>query len=268
LGKENPPQQVEMDGTRWILEEVFKHDSWAATAVYSAGKAKAVVKFNRRAAVFLLPMGWLGRWLAARERRAYAMLDGNPGIPAPCGPVWTEDEVLQNAFAHLYIDGHPLARHEQPGDEFFNRLEALVRSIHTLKMAYLDLNKRENVIVTEAGTPALVDFQIHFCAPDWMGRLAPGRWLLRQLQDSDLYHLRKLRLFHTLGPDAPTSLPVPWSSHLWRILYVHPVQWLRRRLLVVLGIRSGLGHAISERDPEKAVRLESAAKNSRRTGGE
>jgi len=247
-----------MDGCRWSLEEVFKHDSWAATALYAAGEARAVVKFNRRAGLYFLPMAWLGRWLAARERRAYGVLGGNPGIPAACGPVSAGGRVLPHAFAHRYVDGHPLARHERPGGEFFDRLEAIVRSIHACDMAYLDLNKRENVLVTDRGAPALVDFQIHFHPPGWLTRHGAGRRLLRLLQDSDLYHIRKLRLFHTLGPDATAGLPVPWPSRVWRVLYVHPVQWLRRRLLVVLGIRSGRGHAISERDPEKAVRLERA----------
>lgn len=58
-----------------------------------------------------------------------------------------------------------------------------------------------------------------------------------------------------MGRDAMPGIRVPWPSRFWRFFYVHPVQWLRRRLLVALGIRKGEGLAISEREPEKAVRL-------------
>ena len=255
LGKAEPPPVVQAGDRTWALWEVFKHDSWAATALYGASDTAIVVKFNRQAPIFLIPMSWLGRWLAAREAWAYERMAGVPGVPPACGPVQVDGRVLPTAFAHQYVEGHPLAKDERPGQLFFEEMESLVRAMHARGMAYLDLNKRENVIVTDDGKPLLVDFQIHFSPPIGLAGLPAVRQVLHHLQESDRYHLLKLRTFHTLGPDAMHGIPVLWSSRLWRFLYVHPVQWLRRRLLVALGIRTGEGLAVSEKTPEKAVRL-------------
>lgn len=255
LGRKNPPEEVNVDGQSWMLLEIFKHDSWAATALYGTAQQKIVVKFNRNHPVFGLPMWWLGHWLASRESKAYTVLAGLPGLPAPCGPVCFRGRKCPNAFAHQYLEGHPLAKAERPGTNFFGELEALLLAMHARGLAYMDLNKRENVIVTEHGTPALVDFQIYFKALPWASNWPCMRWLTHHLQAGDLYHLEKLRTYHTLGPEAVAKVPVPRASKLWRMLYVHPVQWLRRRLFVALRIRSGEGLAVSELEPEKAVRL-------------
>jgi hypothetical protein len=252
---------IETGGCKWKLREIFKHDSWAATALYEADQKLSVVKFNRKHPILLLPMGWLGRWLASREARAYSLLAGVRGIPASCGDVFVNGHRWPTSFAHQYIPGHPLAKDEKPGTSFFDELEALVCAMHDRDLAYVDLNKRENVIVSDEGMPVLVDFQIHFAPSNKIRKWPAVRWLIRHLQAADLYHLQKLRVYHTDCPEAASQLPVPWSSKIWRVIYVHPVQWLRRRLLILLRIRTGDGLACSEVEPEKAVRLAKAAKN-------
>lgn len=259
LGRQDPPPVVQVDAHAYELEEILKHDSWAATALYRRAQEKIVVKFNRRQPVFFVPMTWLGRWLCRREDRAFRLLANVPGIPPCSGSVRVNGKSLLTAFAHYYIEGHPLGMEERPGERFFKQLEEMVLTIHRRGMAYADLNKRENIIVTESGAPLLVDFQIHFAPSRRMMRFPPVRWLLHQLQAADLYHLRKHLLWHRpdlIPPEARDLRPFrPFATRLWRIIYVAPVQFFRRRLLVRLRIRSGKGLAFSEVEPEKAVRL-------------
>ncbi len=251
LGGNEPPAEVEAGGRMWKLSEIFKHDSWAATALYGTDQEAIVVKFNRHHPIYGFPMGWL----AARETRAYTLLAGLTGIPESCGEVLVRGHRWSNAFAHHYIPGHPLAKGERPGPGFFDELEALLHDMHARGLAYMDLNKRENVIVSDDGSPVLVDFQIHIGTGKRYQKAPALGWLIRQLQAGDLYHFNKLKLYHTISPEAAARLPIPWPSKLWRVIYVHPVQWLRRRLLVALKVRTGEGLALSELEPEKAVRL-------------
>lgn len=259
LGRREPPSIIEVDGERIELVEVFKHDSWAATALYRGPHGKMVVKFNRQQPLFFVPAGWIGRWLGRREVRAYRLLHDVPGIPSDAGEVRVEGRRWNSAAAHRYIEGHPLRKDEQPDDGFFPRLEEMVREMHRRGLAYVDLNKRENILVAEDGSPVLVDFQIHFAPPRWAAWLPPARWLLREFQAGDLYHLRKHILSQRPDLVPPDERDLrrfqPASGRIWRMLYVGPAQFLRRRLLVWLRVRDGQGLATSELAPEKAVRL-------------
>jgi hypothetical protein len=259
LGHEEPPRVITINGEEHELVEVFKHDSWAATALYRGPRAMIVAKFNRQQPLFFVPMKWLGRWLARREARAWRFLCGVAGVPSDAGAVWAVGRCWRSAIAHPYIDGHPLHIDEKPANNFFSRLGEMLRAMHERGLAYVDLNKRENIIVSNDGAPALVDFQLHFAPPRWALRLPPVRWLFRELQAGDLYHLHKHIAWH-----RPDLLPVserdwsrlqPRSGRIWRALYVRPMQVFRRRLLVWLRIRDGAGLAVSELDPEKAARL-------------
>jgi hypothetical protein len=259
LGRSEPPQTLEAGGVRCELLEIFKHDSWAATALYGGVRGKITVKFNRRQPFLFVPMGWLGRWLGRREARAYQLLAGLPGIPASSGEVRVDGRWWPSAFAHEYLEGHPLHCDEKPGDEFFKQLGEMIGEMHRRGLAYVDLNKRENIIVTDGGTPVLVDFQIHFAPPRRLAWLPPFNWLLRGFMNGDLYHLRKHVLRHRpdLVPPGEHDLSrfQPLPVRIWRMIYVAPVQFLRRRFLVWLRVRDGKGLALSEIAPEKAVRL-------------
>ena len=75
LGHQEPPVSVWVNNVEFKLYEVFKHDSWAATASYNAEDGSGLVcKFNRTAPIGLIPMKWLGRWLASRENWFYDTL--------------------------------------------------------------------------------------------------------------------------------------------------------------------------------------------------
>ncbi len=249
---------IEAGGARFDLVEVFKHDSWAATALYKNPRGKIVVKFNRRQPLLFVPMGWLGRWLARREARAMELLRGVECVPADAGEVRVAGRRVASAVAHVFVEGHPLHIDERTKDDFFSRLDGTVKAMHRLDMAYVDGNKRENIIVTDAGSPLLVDFQIHFRAPRALAWLPPVRWLLHELQAGDLYHLQKHVRWHRpdlVPPDAPNLEELrPRGARLWRGFYT-PLMAVRRRLLVWLRIRSSSGLAVDELDPEKAARI-------------
>jgi len=202
LGQKDPPRQLEVGGQPCELQEIFKHDSWAATARYRGPSGSFVIKFNRSQPILLIPMAWLGCCLARREARAYQMLAGLEGVPPAAGKVSRDRRILRTAVAHEYIEGHPLAMDERPGKAFFDELETLVAAIHAKGMAYVDLNKRENIIVTEQSRPLLVDYQIHFAVCRWMAWIPPVRWLLHELPSGRPLSFTKAPPVASAGPGA------------------------------------------------------------------
>ncbi|MCO6454216.1 MAG: hypothetical protein J5I93_02770 [Pirellulaceae bacterium] len=260
LGRREAPARIEVQGETFDQVELLKHDSWAATALYANSGRRIICKFNRQQAIFGLPMAWLGYWLAAREADRLRLLADVPLVPDGCGPVTVGGVEQRHAVAHDYIAGRPLRPSEDQPAEFFDSLRKLLGVMHQRGLAYVDLHKAENVIVGDDGKPYLIDFQISFRLPGgWLGRLPLVRPLFRVLAESDLYHLAK----HEQGrrrwapPDGTgqNRLPRPWWITAHRCVAA-PLREARRRLLVALGIRRGLGRSNTEFAPEAAVRMQ------------
>jgi hypothetical protein len=104
---------------------------------------------------------FLARRLLARERRALGVLEGlgrvpslveSGPFPAPAHP----NRVLHRSW----LTGVPLYAAEVLPEDFFERLEDLVRAVHGCGVCHNDLHKEGNVIVGPAGEPGLVDFQL------------------------------------------------------------------------------------------------------------
>jgi hypothetical protein len=256
LGAADAPAEVVVDGNRYRQIELFKHDSWAATALYAGSAGRIVCKFNRVQSVCGLPMKWLGRRLAEREHRALSRLAGLPQVPTPLGAVYANGRRLRNAVARAFIAGHPLGKNEHVDRDFFPALQAALRSMHRRGIAYVDLHKRENIIVGDDGRPYLVDFQISFDATHPRLNWVPG-FVFDQLCIGDLYHLAK-HVRHARGSAATYEpLEIPAWLRLHRLVAV-PFRQLRRRLLVARGIRTGRGAVASEVFAEDAVRRETS----------
>ncbi|HMP80561.1 MAG TPA: hypothetical protein PKD54_13990 [Pirellulaceae bacterium] len=261
LGNHEPPTEVEINAATYRWERTIKHDSWAATAIYVAadpslnallqnGAHRIVCKFNRVQPLGFLPCRWLGRWLAKREARMYARLEGIPGIVRAYDQISAAGQKLPHAVAHDYIAGHPLRWQDQPDPSFFVTLHRILQSIHERQVAYVDLNKWENVIVDEAGEPHLIDFQISLYLP----LVWPLSSILRVLQCSDLYHLSKHA--HRICPqsfDPDHFGRRPWWIRLHRKI-AEPFRAARRWLLVRLGVRDKHGKPQSEAFVEEGLR--------------
>lgn len=212
-----------------MLRHIFKNDFFAITALYNGECGKVILKIHRRAPFSFFPLRWLGRWLAARELAAFDRLrdvDGIPHVLGRYGPT---------GIVRDYIEGHPLARGQHVRDDFHTRLRSLIDTIHRRGMAYVDLEKCENVLVGDDGQPYLFDFQISWYLPArWGGELWPARGLRRWFQKGDLYHLGKLH--RRTRPDQLTAQEriatyrKPWHIHVHRI-FTWPLTRCRRLVL-------------------------------------
>lgn len=260
LGHAEPPTEVTCNGRVYHLERILKHDSWAATGVYT-GQGRIAVKFNRIQPIALLPMNWLGNWLARRETWMMKALADLPNVPRWSGDVCVAGKVVKHAVAHDWIVGHPLRPGEKVRPDFFPTLQRLLAEVHRRGIAYVDLHKRENILVGDDGQPHLIDFQISMALPDiWVTDNAVTQAMLRVLQQSDDYHLSKHVAHHGEGDPVATEAELartrPWWIRLHRF-FAMPLRTLRRGLLVRMRVRTGTGMASSEVFPEDAVQAES-----------
>ncbi len=208
---------MEIDGHPYSYVRGFKHDFFAATGLYGGPDGQIVLKIGRRVSLFGIPMAWTGRFLARREAAAFRLLADLEAVPRFVG-MWGGG----GAMAHEFVPGHVLRKGERVPDDFFSRLRDAIRVMHARDMAYVDLEKCENVLVGDDGRPYLFDFQIAFRLPPWARRLPPARWLLRRFQQGDLYHLTKLQ--RRTRPDQLS--PEVLAASYRRPFYIHVHRWL------------------------------------------
>src|SRR5262245_19999189 len=119
LGRDDPPAELCVAEHMFRLERVFKHDFFAATALYARDTEKIIVKFGRQASAFGLPLNWIGRRLVEHEARLYALTQSIPGVPRFLGTL------RSSALIHEFVEGAPLSRHAAVDDAFFPRLAAI-----------------------------------------------------------------------------------------------------------------------------------------------
>jgi hypothetical protein len=228
---------VTSGGRTYLHVETFKHDFFAATGLYRGPDGLAVLKLGRQTDFLSIPAAWLGRLLTRREVRMYELAQGLPGVPRLLGTVGDA------GFLHEFIPGRALRRDDRVSDSFFGELFAMVGELHARHMAYVDLNKRENILLGDDGRPHLIDFQIalHLPPTGWR-RLWPVRWLLRRFQHADRYHCLKHK--RKLRPDLLTQderqsvaqVSIWIRLHRW---LTRPLRDLRRRTLRRLGRAAG-----------------------------
>lgn len=223
------PASVTCGGREFTLVSTFKHDFFAATGLYRDAQGLAVLKLNRANDLCGLPLRWIGRFLGQREARLYRIAAGLPGVPTLIGTVG------DTGFMHTYVAGRPLERREWVPDRFFPELRTLLAALHARHVAYVDLNKRENVLVGDDGRPYLIDFQISLHMPPvgWRG-LRPMRWLLARFQRADIYHYLKHK--RRSRPDllTPDDERILGRLSIWIRLHrwlARPLTHLRRRAL-------------------------------------
>lgn len=239
LGRKPLPDVIEVDGNAFTLRQVFKNDFFAVTALYSGDSGRVLLKVGRQASFLGIPLGWVGRFLAAREEAAFTMLADVEGIPAYLGR-WGRTGIVRE-----FVEGHTLVKGEPVPDDFHACLRALVETIHSRKMAYVDLEKCDNVLLGDDGKPHLFDFQIAwFLSARCGGELWPMRRLRRWFQNGDRYHLVKLQ--RRTRPDQlsdeqlAASYRKPWYVRVHRFL-TWPFTYVRRAILQRVDPRRGPG---------------------------
>lgn len=250
LGRADMPAEIELPSGRYRHLRTFKHDFFAATGLYDGPEGRAVLKLGRSQSLLGIPMGWLGEWAADHEADLYRLAEGVPGIPKCLG------RIGRTGFVHAFIEGHPLQRHEHVGDDFFPMLSRMLDELHGRGMAYVDLEKRENILVGADGRPWLIDFQISYPGPaldrQIDRRRGPGRlhrfiprglrqYLLARLQQADRYHLLKHQRRHR--PDLLTEEELARSYAVGATIRLHrkltrPFTLMRRQTLKILTGRS------------------------------
>jgi hypothetical protein len=259
LGEDEPPQSVTVGGEEYLFTTGFKHDSWAATALYTGPGGRAItVKLNRQQPALGIPLKWLGRRLAAREATFLRQLAHVELVPDELGPVYAGGKLLDNACARVFVEGDAFRAGMKVGLPFFTDLREVLDKIHAAGIAYVDLHKRENIIIDRQGRPHLIDFQVSLgTGKRWPrnGRLT--RFVVRKLQEMDDYHYRKH--YVRCLPELLTKEERELYSRPPALIRAHrkiavPLRSLRRRLLVALKIRGAGGQAESELEPEDAFR--------------
>ena len=238
-GCDFPPKQIELAGNTYIPEKVFKHDFFAATALYAVkdpvpvaqkqNPEKIVLKMARIQHFLGLPSKWLGQALCDHEVDKLRRLDHIEPVP----------HVLtrygKTGFIYKYIEGQSLSEQKEIPGDFFDRLLELLSGIHQSNIVYLDMNKRGNIIVGPEGKPYLIDFQIslHLCDRFALSKKLTA-YIRNILQGSDIYHLfkHKRKLFPDLlrpHEHALSRCSSPWIK-IHRLIAT-PIRKLRRRLL-------------------------------------
>jgi hypothetical protein len=229
LGREEPPAEIELASGRYTIERIFKHDFFAMTALYRGESGRVVLKMGRVASIFGLPLSWIGRLHVWHESRIFEQLQHLDVVPEFTG------RHGKYGLTHAFIEGQDLQKGMEVPDDFFGLLWAGLSEIHALDMAFVDLEKLENVLAGTDGRPYLFDFQISWSWPRrWGGDLWPLSWIRKRLQIADRYHY--LKLHRRVRPDLmdPTDFRASSVRPFYVRLYTgmtRPLTMIRRRLL-------------------------------------
>lgn len=154
--------------------KLLKKDIFGANRIVETATGLIV---RRDASEAAIAVRWLARHLLAREARALLALAGTMGVPRLVS-------VSANMLEREYIAGVPM-QHGQPRHiSYFHNAASILRTLHRLGVVHNDLAKEPNLLVTEDGKPAIIDFQLAWCVR------SRGR-LFRVLAREDIRHLLK-----------------------------------------------------------------------------
>jgi len=239
------PDSITLNHHRYDLSKIFKHDFFAATALYELNPnsapntpdqnstpeypQKIVLKQNRCKPFFAFPLVWVGSFLTNREIDNLKTLTSIPNLPKFLS------RFAKTGYIYKYIPGRTLDEKPQIPDAFFSDLIALTKKIHKTRLVYLDMNKKGNIILAPDKKPHLIDFQVSIRIPEklfFSKKLADN--LLKTLARADLYHIYKHK--RRLAPHIITDAQKKYSRKLSPLIQAHrlianPLRKLRRSFL-------------------------------------
>ena len=177
--------------------EVFRHGGGSRPDVLliNFGEGRAVLKDHNACDPFFARV--LGPVLAWREARALRRLDSVSAVPSLLARPDARSLLLE------YLPGQPLHRTSATVDwqRFFERLEQLVKEIHSHGVAHCDLRSPGNTLVAADESPVVVDFVAAVLkgAP-WN---VPARWVYKRFAQADEEAIAKLK--HHVAPELLTA---------------------------------------------------------------
>ncbi|MFO1408351.1 MAG: hypothetical protein U1F08_12595 [Steroidobacteraceae bacterium] len=173
---------------------------WANAVLYRyerEGQSWVVKDFSSRA---FLVRNVIGRLLVRREFGWLRRVDGLPGAPAGAF------RIDAHALAYRYVPGTSLRLTAAAAlsPEFFPALERDLGALHErARVVHLDLRNAHNILVTDDGQPALLDFQ-SCVSTRWLpSRL---RRFLERIDRAAIYKHWARKSPATLGPDRTAAL--------------------------------------------------------------
>lgn len=205
-------------GLSLLKKELLKKDLFGEVWIAGERDKLAVLRDAQPARWWL---AWLARGLLRREAKALAALPDINGIPRL---LRHDSQTLLRSF----LPGTAMHVGRPQNAAYFRDAARLLRQIHTAGVAHNDLAKEANILLSEDGAPAFVDFQLACCSA------RRGR-LFRIAAREDIRHLLKHK--RTYRPDLLTTrelaiLDSPSSlSRAWMTLVKPVYLFVTRRLL-------------------------------------
>lgn len=138
----------------WAQIRVLKADLFGRVEqVHLSERGPQILAVRRDIAAARWWVRWLARSLAKREQKALEVLRGVEAVPRALG---------QDGEASLrsWLDGEPMQVAKPVSIEYFAQARKLLAQLHRHGVTHNDLAKEPNWLVTPAGDPALIDFQL------------------------------------------------------------------------------------------------------------
>ncbi len=229
LGCAELPEQVFVGKELFELRKIYKHSFAVAVGLYEKNEDRVIVKLHRQKHFFGIPLKWIGEFMARYESAVLKHCSGIKGVPQ------YRESALTTAVAHDYIPGDSLSSENNVNLRFFENLFHLLDRIHERGVAYVDMEKAENILKGTDELPYFFDFQLAFFWPDDMplGQCTGVRLLRKWLQDCDRYHaykhLRRMRPDLLSNEEYRFSLKKPWLVIVANAVF-KPMQIARKAL--------------------------------------
>jgi predicted Ser/Thr protein kinase len=152
-------------------------------------------------------LAWLARVLLRREAKALAVLADINGLPQL---IRHDKYTLLRSF----LPGAPMHVGEPRRAAYFRDAARLLRRIHSAGVAHNDLAKEANILLTDDGSPAFIDFQLasHSARRGRLFRIAAREDIRHLLKHKRTYRPDLLTMREQAILDSPSSLSKAWMS--------------------------------------------------------